>query len=127
SNKSRMALCFDFVFETDFRPEDIFAARASASRIEPTYRARKTLNDAEVESIIGGISALLTPRTFKDLMFTASQYHFTRDVPVAACYDWLIEAANRNADTDTADKARALKRYLLIDHDLGQRFSISEW
>lgn len=127
SNKSRMALCFDFVFETDFRPEDIFSTRDLVTRIEPTYRVREALNDAEVESIIGGISALLSRRTFKDLVFTASKYHFTRDVPVAACYDWLIEAANRNADTDTADKAQALKRYLVVNRDLGQRFSISEW
>lgn len=127
SASSRLALCLDFIFDTSFNPNDIFLRKAKKGSGTPTFIDRKPLAASEKEAIIDGIATLISRETFKDIFFALSKLHFIWNIPVAASYDWLIEAAQRAGNQSILDKARELKRYLIVDRGLGERFSITEW
>lgn len=65
--------------------------------------------------------------TFKDVVFLLSKYHFIYDVPVSACYDWLMAAAEMAGDTVVVDKARTLRRYLIEAREVGERYVLNDW
>lgn len=127
SNSSRMALCLDFIFEKDFNDYEIFEKNIIFEKGNATYKERIKIDPIEKNEIVAGIASVLSPETFKDMVFATSKYHFTHEMAVSECYDWLIDAAQNNKDRQVAEKAMALKNYLIINRGLGERFSISTW
>ena len=128
SNKSRMAICLDFVFRGEFDPRDIFNESARYEEdVKPTYLKREEISSIEKNEIVASIAKMLNRQTFKDIIFAVSKFHFTYDIPVSESYDWIIDAALSKNDKEVADKAKALKHYLIENRDLGERFSIASW
>ena len=78
-----------------------------------------------IDETIHAASKIISRRTLKDLIFALSKYHFTYDIPILACYDWIVDAALLAGDRDTAEKARSLKRYLVEHRHLNERFTIN--
>ena len=128
SVNSRMFICLDFVFDGDFSPSDIFREGAGVvTGGEVDYIDRKALSDREVCEIIDSVSMILNRDTFKDVLFMLSKYHFKRDIGVGDCFDWLQEAAKRAGDELVIRKAASLRRYLIEERELGERFTINNW
>jgi hypothetical protein len=126
SNHSRMFLCLDFSYKENFENQDIFSRSASFSmQKEPTYVARKALTYSHRQALVSGLSSLLSKHTFKDLVFAISKLHFLYKVEVAECYEWLVEAATINGEDALVIQAKALRRFLTIDRNLGERFSLN--
>jgi len=94
-------------------------------KVKVTYKKRVKIDPIEKNEIVAGIASVLSPETFKDMVFATSKYHFTHEIAVSECYDWLIDAAQSNKDQKVAEKAMALKNYLITNRGLGERFSIS--
>lgn len=127
-NKSRMFLCLDFMFEGDFNPADIFADKDSLLPSRKKFHIdRKPLESDEALNIITSTSALLDRHTFKDLVFTLSKFHFTYNISVACCYDWIVSAAEMAKNPEVARKARSLRRYLIEQRAMGERYVINDW
>lgn len=128
STKSRMFLCFDFVFSHEFLPLDIFKKGGNQITAEPVkYLKRKEMSKATIDAIIECASKMIEKENFKDFLFLFSKYHFFYDVEVGTCYDWLVAAIKKKGDSLLLNKAQTLQKYLLIDRSLGERFFINEW
>jgi hypothetical protein len=125
---SRMFLCLDFMFEGPFEESEIFSdnARLTAARAK-FHIDRKPLMDEERSDIIRASAQILSRHTFKDLVFALSKYHFSYDTPVSSCYDWMISAAMLTRDQKIIDKATSLRRYLIDQRAMGERFTINDW
>lgn len=72
------------------------------------------------------IDALIR-HNFKDHLFALSKLHFTHEVGVRDVYDWLILATKNTDDIKLQDKAINLKKYLVSERKLSERFTINEW
>ncbi|WP_413205319.1 aspartyl/asparaginyl beta-hydroxylase domain-containing protein [Rhodospirillum sp. A1_3_36] len=128
SSKSRQFLCFDFVFDGPFDDLDILKPEAPFTpEVDPLYIERGSMSPSEKDDVVAALSSLLSRQTFKDLLFATSKYHFNRDVGICECYDWLIAAAERIADTAIKDKAVQLRRYLTEHRSLNERFDVNSW
>lgn len=129
ASQSRMFLCLDFIFEDDFRDTQIFRAHAKVdtSPSRDVYVQRKPMDESLRTTIVDAISKVISPSTFKDLLFLVSKYHFNYQLPVAACYDWLVEAADLAGDSVVLEKAMAIKRYLIEQRAMGERLLINSW
>lgn len=128
SNKSRMFLCLDYIFSGEFRDVDVFARNARALDVNRNYLIQRSpLGEDEKNQVVVSAAAMLTKVTFKDILFALSKYHFSYDIPVSECYDWLIRAAERTKDNVIIEKAKRLKTYLVEKRCLGERFVINDW
>lgn len=126
--KSRMFLCLDFMFEGPFEESEIFSEKARLNEPREIFHiVRRPLIERERDNIITATAQMLTRHTFKDLIFALSKYHFTYDIPVNSCYDWMINAAELTRDQKIIDKARSLRRYLIEQRDMGERYTINDW
>jgi hypothetical protein len=126
SCKSRMFLCLDFVISVDAEQASVLLQ--TAKTLLPCERSnirRQALTPKDIEETIHAAAKIISRRTLKDLIFALSKYHFTYDIPILACYDWIIDAALLAGDRDTAEKARSLKRYLVEHRHLNERFTIN--
>jgi hypothetical protein len=126
SCKSRMFLCLDFVISVDAEQASVLLQ--TAKTLLPCERSnirRQALTPKYIEETIHAAAKIISRRTLKDLIFALSKYHFTYDIPILACYDWIIDAALLAGDRDTAEKARSLKRYLVEHRHLNERFTIN--
>lgn len=125
---SRMFLCLDFMFEDAFVDTDIFGAQAAIDfDCHTTYIERQPLHTTHVSEIISATSKIINRHTFKDIVFALSKYHFIYDLPVSSCYDWIISAARQADNLEIIDKAVGLRRYLIEQRDIGQRYAINDW
>ncbi|MGI0115748.1 aspartyl/asparaginyl beta-hydroxylase domain-containing protein [Zooshikella sp. RANM57] len=128
SFQSRMFLCLDFIFKDEFNDSDIFKYTSNVVfDVKPTYKQRQALPESLKESIVDSMSLILSKETFKDILFALSKYHFIYDIEVAECYQWLIDACIKGEHQDLEEKARDLKRYLIHERALDERFSINNW
>lgn len=126
--KSRMFLCLDYIFSKPFDYTDIFLPSAMLEAPRKNYFInRKTMSSEMRKEIITAASKIIDRRTFKDLLFALSKYHFIYDVPVADCYDWLILAAELAGDKEVINKATRLRTYLIDHRDMGERYVINDW
>jgi hypothetical protein len=128
SSKSRMSVCLDFIFEKEFNPDDIFIKHFLSPPVRENFHIiRKPLSDFEINEIITSSAKILNRYSFKDLMFALSKLHFIYDIPVACCYDWLISAAELANEQEIIRKANSLRRYLIEDRSIGERYTINNW
>ncbi|MEM0551844.1 MULTISPECIES: aspartyl/asparaginyl beta-hydroxylase domain-containing protein [Aeromonas] len=128
SVKSRMFLCFDFMLTHDEDERCIFKDNANIDfNVKTKHIKRHKIDDYQKQVIIENTSALLNKNTFKDLTFTLSKLHFTHDIEVREAYDLLIEAAKKSKMTELLKKATSLKRYMVEQRSMGERFSINSW
>lgn len=125
---SRIFLCLDFMFEGHFEDRDIFAQGASIHGGHgQSFITHEPFSKAEEQSLIVAVAHMLNRFTFKEIVFALSKYHFTYEVPVSACYDWLVQAAERAGKEDILIKAKSLRRYLLESRVMGERYTINQW
>jgi hypothetical protein len=125
---SRMFLCLDFMFYSEFDAADIFADSALVTSYrESFYVDRKPLDAKSRDEIIASTAKILSRYTFKDLVFALSKYHFIYDVPVTCCYDWIVSAAETIRDQEVIQKAKSLRKYLIEKRSMGERFIINDW
>lgn len=127
-SKSRMFLCLDYIFTKEFQHTDILLSTAKFEEPRAEYLITRTpLGDKQRDEIIRGASTIINRRTFKDLVFALSKYHFIYDVEVAECYDWIVRAAELDGDQEVIQKATLLRKYLIEKRDMGERYIINDW
>lgn len=123
-----LLLCLDFMSEDAFIDTDIFVAQAAVDvDCHTAYINRQPLHKTHVTEIISATSKIINRHTFKDIVFALSKYHFIYDIPVSSCYDWIISAARQTNNLEIIDKAVGLRRYLIEQRDIGQRYTINDW
>ena len=126
STDSRVALCLDYIFPGSFEPADVFVDPSRRDTdLAPTVPHRDPV-PAAFDAALDGLSHVLTHETFREVAFLLAKLHFRFDVAVDACYDWLLAIASRTGDPELVEKTRLLRRYLVDDRQLGQRFSFSQ-
>lgn len=126
--KSRMFLCLDFMFKGKFKVTDIFTNSISAiSYRKSFYIDRQPFTDNNIDEVVAATAKILNRHTFKDLIFALSKYHFTYEIPVASCYDWIISAAEMTQNHEIIQKAKSLRKYLIEKRDIDERYIINAW
>ncbi|MFF4806236.1 aspartyl/asparaginyl beta-hydroxylase domain-containing protein [Streptomyces sp. NPDC001351] len=127
STDSRISLCLDFSFDRPFTPADVFADRSSYTPgIEPLLVKRSPL-PPDFTLDVRRLSAACNRHTFRDLAFALAKLHFTVETPSVACYDWLIEIAERTDDPALVAKAEEAREFYVTDRAMHQRFSFTSW
>lgn len=122
--RSRMFLCLDFIFEGAFRESDIFAQDADVADERRTVHVeRQPLDESAFSDMLASTAVRLSKGDLRGSVFDCSRYHFRYDVPVAACYDWLIRAAVAANDQAIHAKTIALKRFLVDSREMDERFN----
>lgn len=129
SNKSRIALCLDYVCpEKIHHYEEIFSTLKSRSLPpRPTYVSRPNLKAGFEEGLITQLSQIITRYNFKDLVFLLTKIHFYKNVSITVCYDWLLDITKRQNDVDLVNKAESLREYLIKQRGFGERFAFNDW
>lgn len=127
SNKSRMMLCLDYAFPGNFSPADIFADKSKYNPgIQPFLVSREAPELGFEEELIESLAKMITTYNFKDIVFLLSKVHFYKQVPIEACFDWLIEIGKKCQDPTILDRAEQMRTYLIVDRGLGERFLYNE-
>lgn len=128
SKDSRVFLCLDYVFDGDFNPSDIFKDKKTYNPdLERFIVKRDELDETFEEELITSLSKVISRINFKDVVFFLSKIHFEKDIPVAKCYDWQDQIAERSGDQAIVQKAKHLRAYIIEYRDLGERFSMDNW
>lgn len=128
SKDSRVFLCLDYVFDSDFDPSDIFKDKKTYNRdLERFIVKRDKLDETFEEELITSLSKVISRINFRDVVFFLSKIHFEKDIPVAKCYDWLDQIAERSGDQAIIQKAKHLREYIIEHRNLGERFSMDNW
>jgi hypothetical protein len=128
SNKSRMFICLDFVFDKIFKEADIFHSSADISKENRNIHIdRPDMPKEKSNEIIALIARKISKENFKAYLFEYSRYHFKHNVSVTACYDWLIQGATLAKNQEILEKSKALKKYLTEHREMGERFTIESW
>lgn len=128
SKDSRVFLCLDYVFDCDFDPSDIFKDKKTYNRdLERFIVQRDKLDETFEEELITSLSKVISRINFRDVVFFLSKIHFEKDIPVAKCYDWLDQIAERSGDQAIIQKAKHLREYIIEHRNLGERFSMDNW
>lgn len=128
SNKSRLCLCLDYIFPEEFHPADIFVDKNEYTPgLTPTLVPREQPDTAFLASLITGLGSIINRYNFKEIIFLLSKIHFYQQIPITACFDWLVQIADQSTDHALCEKAQQLRSYLTADRVFGQRFSLSEW
>lgn len=126
SANSRAHLCLDFQFpSSEFDASEIFADRDSINfDVTPTMKHRERFEGDN--KTLAAFTPMLTQHTFRDVIFLLSKIHFDKDVCITDCFDWLTAMAVRLGDHALEEKSRRLRRYMIGDRALGERFSFRE-
>lgn len=128
SNKSRMFICLDFVFDKAFKDTDIFHPAANISKgSRHIHIDRPDMPKEKSNEIIAAIGETISKENFKNYLFEYSKYHFKHNISVTACYDWLIQGATAAKNQAVVEKSKALKKYLTEHREIGERFTIERW
>ncbi|PEA53854.1 proline hydroxylase [Bacillus pseudomycoides] len=128
SKDSRVFLCLDYIFEGDFDPSDIFKNKKTYNRdLDRFIVQREKLGEKFEEELITSLSKVISRINFRDVVFFLSKIHFEKDIPVAKCYDWLDQIAEKSGDEAIVNKAKHLRAYIIEHRNLGERFSMDEW
>ncbi|MQS06020.1 aspartyl/asparaginyl beta-hydroxylase domain-containing protein [Streptomyces alkaliphilus] len=127
STESRVSLCLDFSFNGPFTPADIFSSpNLYEPGSEPMIVKRQPLPE-HFEMDIRRMAVACNRHNFRDLAFALAKLHFSYEVPNDACYDWLIEIADRTDDPALVAKAEQAKDFYIADRKIHERFSFTEW
>lgn len=128
SNRNRLFLCLDYAFPGDFHPSDIFVNKNMyTTELTPCVVEREQAEPGFEEQLIASLSPVMNRQNFKDIVILLSKVHFYKNVPIEACYDWLVEIAENTGDRALVQKAQDLRNYLIRNRALGERFSINDW
>ena len=128
SVNSRMFLCLDYVFDRDFDEREIFSPSCEFNQdVTPFFIDRTKVPEEEKQSIIQSTAKLLSKHSYKDLLFALAKLHFTRDMAVAECYEWMMQACKLAGNQELADKTASIKRYIVEHRELNERMTINSW
>ncbi|WP_254621749.1 aspartyl/asparaginyl beta-hydroxylase domain-containing protein [Staphylococcus ureilyticus] len=128
SNKNRLFLCLDFVFDEPYTPKDIFTNKnLYDENINPYIVEREEVDSNYGEEIIRNLSNVIHHYTFKEIVFLLSKLHFYKKIPIDICYRWLLEISKRTNDKEMIKKAKQVNEYLIEKRELGEHFSFSDW
>ena len=116
--RAHSAVCFSdeprvhLILDVDPKPSlhELFLdpTRYSESTQRPVIE-RPALTDDEVAAI-HGLAAIATEKNLPAILDFLSTIHFGRAVGSAACYDWLVEIADRTEDGRLSPIAQRFKR-----------------
>jgi putative nonproteinogenic amino acid hydroxylase len=117
---SRVALCLDF----DIRREQIMAClrQSTESAQPPALVDRPPLEQKQLNSLID-LGSILDLSTLRDILRLFGIVHFRRQVHAAACFDWLVAAAERSANAQLVQQARDYRTYCLYKRTYGKHFT----
>jgi hypothetical protein len=128
SSRSRWFLCLDFFLPPNSNPAVIFRNSPRISwDVDHSYIRRKALSAERRAEIIAAASVLLNDETIKDVSHSLSKLHFRYDIPIAACYDMLSEAAARHANPRIGNAVAAMIDFLIGHRTIGQRFRFGDY
>jgi hypothetical protein len=128
SNKSRMFLCLDYMFPQPQTIAEVVIDRENLQQARADFIIDLPKIPTEDKEIMVSCAAtLISKYTFKDILFLFSKLHFIYDIPVQACYDWLIEAADLARNDECLQKAIKIREYLTRSRGMGERLLINDW
>ncbi|ANB56669.1 L-proline cis-3-hydroxylase 2 [Anoxybacillus sp. B7M1] len=126
SNKSRIFLCLDYAFPGPFSPKDVFINDSVYNpNLDPTIIKREEVSSDFKESLVTSLSKVISKYNFRDIVFLLSKIHFYKNISVSDCYDWLVEITEKSGDSSVYNKAINLRRFLVEERKLGERFSFN--
>jgi putative nonproteinogenic amino acid hydroxylase len=117
---SRIALCLDF----DIPREQIMTClREPRKSVQPPALVdRPPLEQEQLESLID-LGSILDLSTVRDILRLLGIVHFRRRAHAAACFDWLIAAAERSTNTLLVQRAKEYQAYCLYRRTYGKHFT----
>ena len=128
SSRSRWFLCLDFFLPPNSNPAVIFTGSPRISwDVDHSYVDRPPLSAERRTEIVAAVSVLLDEATIKDVSHSLSKLHFRYDIPIAACYDILSEAAARQGNPRIRKAVAAMIDFLIEHRTIGQRFRFGDY
>jgi len=117
---SRVALCLDF----DIPRQDIMTClrQPSKSAQPPSLVERPPLERDQVKSLID-LGSILDLSTIRDILRLLGIVHFRRQVHAAACFEWLVAAAERSRNALLVQRAQEYRTYCLYERKYGKHFT----
>lgn len=115
----RIALCLDFDIP---RGDIVSCLRQSAEPVQaPEIMDRPCMTPDQIASLVG-LGAILDQTTVREVIRLIGMVHLRRQVHAAACFDWLVSAAERSANEQLVLRARAYRKYCLHERAYRERF-----
>jgi hypothetical protein len=117
---SRIALCLDFDV-----PRELITTclRQPIDFVRPPMLiTRPLLQQKQIESLVE-LGTILDLKTVREIIRLFGIVHFHRQVNAAACFDWLIAAAERSSDALLVQRSREYKAYCLHRRIYGEHFA----
>jgi hypothetical protein len=127
SADSRVSVCLDFSLDHEFAPSDIFADAGMYAPVDDSLIIDRKRLPNDFEASISAMSPLLNRHNFREFAFAFGKLHFTFDVPIGQCYDWLIDMAGQADDPALVGKAKEAKNFFVLDRSMHERFSFTSW
>jgi putative nonproteinogenic amino acid hydroxylase len=117
---SRVALCLDFDIP---RKAIMTCLRQPSNSAQPLEIVdRPPLGQEQLESLID-LGSILDISTVRDILRLLGIVHFRRQVHAAACFDWLIAAAERSRNALLVQRAQEYRTYCLYNRTYGKHFA----
>ena len=128
SSRSRWFLCLDFFLPPHSNPAVIFQSSSRISwDVDHAYIRRQPLSAEHRAEIVTAVAVLLGEETIKDVAHSLSKLHFRYEIPVAACYDMLSEAAARVDNPRITRAVAAMVDFLIQHRMIGERFRFGDY
>ena len=117
---SRVTLCLDF----DIPREHIITClrQPNTPAQPPTLVERPPLEQEQLKSLID-LGLILDFSTVRDIIRLFGTMHFRRQVHAAACFDWLVAAAEHSGNALLLQRVQEYQTYLLYKRTYGKHFT----
>lgn len=128
SSRSRWFLCLDFFLSPNSNLAVIFKNSPRMFwDVDHAYIRRQPLSAERRAEIVAAVAVLLEEETIKDVAHSLSKLHFRYEIPIAACYDMLSEAAARLGNPRINNAVAAMIDFLIEHRTIGQRFCFGDY
>jgi len=123
SSDSRMFICIDFACDGGFSVEDVFfgAGRSTGHAVRRNVD-RVKMGSTQFEDMLASIAVRLAAGKVRECVIECARIHFKYDVPIDACYSWLIRAGKISGNESLVDKLERLKVFLVESRGMNERF-----
>lgn len=123
SSDSRMFLCIDFACDRNFNVEDVMSGAGWFSgHVARRNVDRVKMGSTQFEDMLASIAVRLAAGKVRECVIECARIHFKYDVPIEACYGWLLRAGKIVGDELLLDKLERLRVFLMESRGMNERF-----
>lgn len=129
TNDSRIILCLDFQYQERHQSDfNIIFSQENRinimNNVEPMIFNRAPLTESDLDELVMDIGeSITTLDDIKPAILKISSIHVHHDIPITKIYDTLIKSVKSKSDNIQLI-CQKLKKYYIIDRQLGQRFTL---